>query len=110
MSTILLAIYIALICVRPMDWWQPILGWQVVNATAIITLLVTFPRIMDELPILWQQVPVLRVAAALLVGVSLSWVYPLWLTGIFTAFQDFGKIVILYTLIILLARSHRLNR
>jgi len=106
MPLALLATYISLILVRPMDWWEPIKGWQLVNATAIATLAVSFTTILSEVPVLWRRLPPLRVGAWLLVAVSISWIYPAqWLGGILQSFQDFGKIMILFLLIILMGRD-----
>src|SRR5258708_26635216 len=108
MGTFFLGIYIALIFVRPMDWWEPLRGFELVTAASIMTILAAFQRILNLFQLLWRLVPELRIAACLLVCVTLSWgVYPFSLTGMQRAFTDFGKLIVLYFLIILLARQPR---
>jgi hypothetical protein len=107
MSAVLLSIYIALIFIRPMDWWEPVMGMRLVNYAAIATLLVAFPRIMNEHTTLWREVPQTKIAYTLLVAASLSWIYPRYLTGILLTFQEFGKVIVLFFLILLLGREPR---
>ena len=101
MAILFLAIYIGLIFVRPMDWWAPVKDWQLVNVMAIATLFVTFPNILNKLSTLWQKVPVVRISIALWFFVTISFMSTMYLTGMLTAFQEFGKIIVLFLLILL---------
>ncbi len=105
MPLTLLAVYIALIFIRPQEWWQPVYGYELVNVAAIATLVVSFPTLMRE-QMTFRRVPEIKVALALLLGVTLSWLgNGLYFGGMLAAFQEFGKVVILYVLIIMLGRS-----
>jgi O-antigen ligase len=105
MSTFLLGIYIALIFIRPMEWWEPVLNFQLVTAAALGTLGTAFPRLLKDWPRYWKAVPELRVAFFMLIGVTCSWMWPIWLSGISDAFQIFGKVFILYALIVILSQK-----
>lgn len=107
MSLFLLSLYIALIFIRPMDWWEPVRGWETVNLTAIATLLAAMPRILADARDLWR-VPQVKVLLALLAAVPLSWSYPrFWFGSLSAAFTDFGKTVVVCLLVVLLARNRR---
>ena len=104
MPAVLLCLYIFLIFIRPMDWWEPLMGWQLVNASAIVTILFSFQRILNEMRIIWTFPPV-RVLFALLISASLSLLF--WFGGVIATFQEFGKVCILYWLIVLLGRERK---
>jgi hypothetical protein len=105
MYTLLLGIYIALIFIRPMDWWQPVLDWELVNVTAITLLVVVFPRILEEAPRLWKSHIPIKMGAAFILATCLSWVPSFWIGGIQFAFQEIGKLYVLFFLVVLLGRS-----
>jgi len=107
MSTFLLALYTMLLLIRPMDWWEPILGWQLVTVAAIATLLVTFPQIIENSGTLWRSLPEVKMGAAWVIGAAASYLPIFWLTGMSEIFQEIGKIYIYFFLVILLARSER---
>ena len=107
MSLFALIIYIVLLFIRPMEWWEPVLNWQLVTIAAVLTLLTSFPLILSGTKKLWRELPEIRAAFYLLMGVTVSWVYPLWLSGILMGFQEFGKIIFLYFLVVLLGRQPR---
>jgi O-antigen ligase len=106
MATFLLGVYIALIFIRPMDWWEPVLGFQLVTVAAILTLLTSMDRFLKQHQVLWRSVPEIRLAVWTLAGITASWaVYPFWLSGMWSSFQEMGKIIVLFVLIVLLARK-----
>lgn len=107
MATFLLCIYIALIFIRPMDWVDMILGWQLVTSAAIATIFVSFPKLLSEVPKFWRAVPEIRVAFMILVGVVCSWLHPFWLTALNDSFQEFGKILVLFILVVILSQDKR---
>ncbi|MDW8345254.1 MAG: O-antigen ligase family protein [Verrucomicrobiae bacterium] len=107
MPEVLFGIYTTLVLIRPMDWWQPILGWQLVTVAAAVTMLATFPKFMNEWAMLWRNVPALRWGAFFVAGVTLSWLPPLWLEGMNRTFQEMGKLYVYLFLVYLLARSER---
>lgn len=107
MATFLLGLYIALIFIRPMEWWAPVLNFQLVTAAALGTLLTSFPRLLSDVPRYWKAVPEIRAAVFMLIGVTFSYLPAGWLGGMSSSFQDFGKIVILYMLVIILGQKEK---
>ena len=105
MTALLLAIYLMLILIRPMDWWPPILGWQLVSAASIATTLTGFPILLSRGPLAWQRFPQLKAALAFLIGATLSYLPVFWLGGMQLAFQDIGKMVIFFAMILILVRT-----
>lgn len=103
MPTFFLAIYTMLILVRPMDWWEPILGWEIVTVVAILTFLTALPNILQEGPLLWKRVAELKMGAGWVIGATFS--YAFWMEGMYSVFEEIGKIIIYFALIILLVRS-----
>lgn len=106
MSVMLLSIYIALVFVRPQEWWQPVYGFELVNVAAILTLVFSFPKLMQE-QMTFRRLPEIKCALGLLLGVALSWVGNFYLSMVMTAFDEFGKVIILYVLIVMLGRSRK---
>jgi O-antigen ligase len=105
MSAFLLAIYIMLLFIRPMEWYEPLLGAPLVNITAIITAFVSLSIVLRDYKKV-HRLPEVLVAVALLFAVSLSWSYPhFWFSGISNTFQEFGKVILLYYLVVLLTRK-----
>lgn len=107
MGIYLLALYIALIFVRPMEWWPPVLDWQLINIVAWATMIGSFPVVAHSLPLLWRSVPQTKIIAWLLAATVLSYLPVFWVGGMSMAFQEFGKLMILFLLIVALVRSPR---
>jgi len=105
MPVYLLSLYIALIFIRPMEWWGPVMGWQLVTLAAIATLFTGFPKIMSDAPLAWKTVPSVRFGLLFVLGCALSWLPAFWLAGMWPVFQDMFKIYLLFVLIILFGRT-----
>ena len=105
MPLFLLCVYTALVLIRPMDWWEPILGWQLVTVVAILTMFTAFPMIMAQGQNLWTRTPELQMGALWVLGASLSWLPAFWFGGMWMVFEEMGKIYIYYFLIFLLCRD-----
>ncbi|GEM_PF-1319727 len=107
MAIFFLALYIAVIFVRPMDWPTSFMyKWRLVDYTAVLTLFGAFtayPRVLNE-HLRFTQIPQVAISALLLVAVSLSWLYPFYGTAIVSTFATFGKITLLYAAVLLLGR------
>jgi hypothetical protein len=84
-----------------MDWWEPVLNWQLVTFTAIFTILVSFPMIMERGPTLWRNVPELKMGAFWVLGASLSLMPIFWIGGMRQVFEEMGKIYVYYFLLFL---------
>jgi hypothetical protein len=107
MAILFLALYLAVIIVRPMDWRDSFMyGWRLVDFTAILTLFGAFtayPRVLNE-HMRFTQIPQVAVSALLLIAASLSWLYPFYGSAIVYTFTTFGKTVLLFAAILLLGR------
>lgn len=103
MAASLLCIYVALIFVRPMEWWAPMRGETLVLFAAAATMFAALPRLLNDHFVMWR-LPEVKLGLFLLMAASLSWLYPFWGTGIIDTFLDFGKIIFLYIMVVLLAR------
>jgi O-antigen ligase len=107
MASVLLAIYIALFLIRPMDWWGPLLGVELVTFAAIALFFVGLPTILPRLPRVWKDVPQLKMGLLFLLGTILSWASKFWFGGALTAFQSIGKLIFFFGLIILLVNTRQ---
>jgi hypothetical protein len=68
-----------------------------------------FPKVLDE-HMRFTQIPQIFVAVFLLIAVSFSWLYPFWAGGISMTFKEYGKVILLFLIIILLGREPRYFR
>lgn len=105
MPTILLAIYIILIFIRPMDWWEPLIGLELVTAAAAITFTVGLPKILAWAPQAWRTIPQMRWGLALLASAVLSWLPTFWFGGMQNAFEQFGRLIFFFSLILILVNT-----
>ncbi len=95
MELVFLSAYIGLILVRPMDWWGPLQGFQLVNWTALATIFSGFAAALHYLQQVWRTLPSLRMFGFWVVAATLSWAPRLWFGGMNMVFQEQGKIFIL---------------
>ena len=107
MNAIFLGIYIALILIRPMDWWEPMLNWQVVTIGAVVTAFVGLPAILGRFSLTWKQVPQLKLAITFLMATCLSWLAQFYLTGAIDTFQEVGKVIFFFALILIMVHTMR---
>ena len=68
MAVFFLAAYLVSILIRPMDWWEPILGYELVTVGAVLILLIGFPQLLARFPVLWKRVPQLKTAIGFLLA------------------------------------------
>ena len=68
MAIFILAAYMISILIRPMDWWEPLLGYELVTVGAVLILLVGFPQLLARFPVLWKRVPQLKTAIGFLLA------------------------------------------
>ena len=107
MTVYFLSLYIATILIRPMEWWSPVLDYELVTAGAILVILVGFNTLLARFPIVWKNIPQVKAAALFFGAVVLSQFTNLWLVGVQQAFQGFGKVIIFYFLIVVLVRTKK---
>jgi len=107
MGSFLFVAYISLILVRPMDWWEPVKGMELVNFTAIALFFVSLPVILARFPRVWADIPQLKAALAFLIGAMLSWATKFWLGGAQIVFETLGKIMFFFALLLTLVDNRQ---
>ena len=107
MISLLLGLYILVIMIRPMDWFEPIFQWPLVNIGAIGIGLVGAPTLLRRSRIIWQQVPQLKISFLFLVGLMLSYVSHLNIYGAMMVFQEFGKVLFFFILMLVLVKNYQ---
>ena len=107
MIVALLGLYVIIIMIRPMDWWEPVFNWQFVSIGAILTGLVGAPTLMRRFKTVWQQVPQLKIALLFWFGLILSFASKLNFTGTLLVFQEFGKVIFFFVLLLILVENLR---
>ena len=102
MNSYLLGLYVLIIIIRPMDWWEPVLDWQFVYLGSILLSLVGAPTLLSRFRVIWQQIPQLKIAILLWIGLILSFASQINFHGTLWVFQDFGKVIYLFILLLVL--------
>jgi len=102
MIALLLGLYVIILMIRPMDWWEPVYQWQFVNVGAILTGLVGAPILMRRFRTIWDRIPELKIAIMFWFGLILSFASHLQFGGTLLVFQEFGKIVFFFVLLLVL--------
>ena len=105
MAPLLLAFYIMTIMVRPQDWWEPVRNWQLVTFGAILATIFSFPTLLGRFPIVFKRIPQLKAAMAFFVGLLFSILSQGWLTGVWLVFQEFGRVLFFFLLVLTLIQS-----
>src|SRR5437870_2679686 len=96
----LLTLYVAVLLIRPQEWYEPIQGYELVNIFAILTILATITTqpadesIVKTLTRTWPA----RLMWGLFAAVLLSQLTKAHVGVTLDAFTDFGKIVIFFFL------------
>ena len=107
MIVILLGLYLAIIIIRPMDWWEPVLNWPIVNIGAILTGLIGAPVLVRRSKVIWRQIPQLKIAFIFWMGLMLSYASHINFSGTLMVFQEFGKIIFFFILLLVLIEDLR---
>jgi len=105
MTPLLLAFYIMTIMIRPQDWWAPVRNWQLVTFGAILTTIFSFPTLLGGGPIVFKRIPQMKAAMAFFVGLLFSILSTGWLTGVWQAFQEFGRVLFFFILVVTLIKT-----
>ena len=104
MTFLFLVIYVTILFLRPQEWYAPLAGYELVNVAAILTIFATFIsqlRKGDPLRGLMRN-RFARLMFGLLAAVALSQLTRFRFRGALDAFTDFGKMVVLFTLTMIL--------
>ena len=105
MIIFLLGLYLVIIIIRPMDWWEPVQDWQLVNYGAIALGLIGAPTLLSRFRVIWRQVPQLKIMVLFLIGLMLSYASHLKIGSTLMVFQDFGKVVVFFILLLVLTEN-----
>ena len=100
MGFVLVCIYVAVLLVRPQEWYEPVKGYELVNIVAIPTILVVFVvHSKTRAGSFFLRSRYSQVMLALFGAVMLSQLSGLRLQGALTAVTEFGKIMVLFYLV-----------
>ena len=102
MIVYLLGLYLLIIIIRPMDWWEPLREWPLINVGAMLIGLVGAPTLLSRFRMIWKQVPQLKITLLFWLGLMLSYASQFYFGGILLVFQDFGKVVFFFVLLLIL--------
>jgi putative inorganic carbon (HCO3(-)) transporter len=97
-------IYVIILLVRPQDWYEPLEGFRLIAVTAVLTVLaalITTPAEQPVAPVLTRN-RYARLMWGMFMAVLLSQLSHFRLSGASDAFQEFGKICVLFFLTMLL--------
>ena len=97
-----LVLYLVLIMIRPQDWYEPLRGFHLVEPVAILTILTTFITQRPGQPLgqILSRDKYVRFMWGFLAAIVLSEVTKLHLSGTKDAVEDFGKVAILFFLVL----------
>ena len=105
MNVFLLGVYIIIIMIRPMEWWEPVTGWSLINIGAIATGLVGAPVLLNRFRVIWRQIPQLKLAILFWFALMLTFASHIYLGGIMLVFQEFGKVIFFFVLLVVLVEN-----
>ena len=106
MEFLSLVLYILIIFIRPQEWITPIKNFPLVDVTAVITILITLMALrVQKLKI--PRVPENFLMIGFFFAALMSHVAHTYLGGVISAFQEVGKIVIFYFLVVIIINSKK---
>jgi O-antigen ligase len=107
-----LFLYVAILLIRPQEWYVELYGLQLVNIAAILTIIATpVSANLNTAFTILKRYRYAHLMWALLAAVVLSQLTRLRLRGAYEAFSDFGKVCVLFFLtIILVDRPSRVRK
>lgn len=106
MGILILVIYVILVLIRPMEWWEPVRGFNLLDTFAPLLFFAAVLGSKKEDLRRWWRLPEAKISIFLLLGFSLSWL-PWSKAEVINTFQSFGKTILLYNIILLVARTRR---
>src|ERR1051326_629860 len=108
MGFFLVCLYVAILLVRPQEWYEPVKGFELVNIVAIPTILVAFiEQSKSRAGSFLLRNRFSQVMLGLFASVLLSQLARLRIQGAIDAVREFGKIVILFYLVAILVNTPR---
>ena len=108
MSFTLVCLYVAILLVRPQEWYEPVKGYELVNIVAIPTILVAFiEQGKTRAGSFFLRNRFSQVMLGLFASVLLSQLIRFRIQGAVDAVREFGKVVILFYLVAILVNTPR---
>lgn len=106
MGFLLVCIYVAILLVRPQEWYEPVKGYELVNIVAIPTILVAFiEQSKSRASSFLLRNRFSQVMLGLCASVILSQLAGLRIQGAVYATTEFGKIAVLFYLVSILVNT-----
>jgi putative inorganic carbon (hco3(-)) transporter len=111
MGFVLVCLYVAILLVRPQEWYEPVKGYELINIIAIPSILVAFiEQSKSRAGSFFLRNRFSQVMLALFASVMLSQLSGFRISGAIDAMKEFGKIAVLFYLVsILVTRPSRLK-
>ncbi|MEI8012923.1 MAG: O-antigen ligase family protein [Candidatus Omnitrophota bacterium] len=110
MAVGILALYILLELIRPMDWWEPMRLWPIINICAIATALIGMPSITARFKTIWNQIPQMKIALWFFAATVLSFLPQFYMGGMLYTFQNFGKVIFFFVLFLIIVKQTKEER
>ncbi len=108
MGFFLVCLYVAVLLLRPQEWYEPVKGYELVNIIAIPTILIAFiQQSKSKAGGFFLRNRFSLAMLGLFASVMLSQLVRLRLSGAIDAVREFGKIVILFYLVAILVNTPR---
>ncbi len=108
MGFLLVCTYVAVLLLRPQEWYEPVKGYELVNIIAIPTILIAFiQQSKSKAGNFFLRNRFSQAMLGLFASVMLSQLVRLRLSGAIDAVREFGKIVILFYLVAILVNTPR---
>lgn len=108
MGFVLVCLYVAILLVRPQEWYEPVKGYELVNIVAIPTILVAFiEQGKSRAGSFLMRNRFSQVMLGLFASVMLSQLSRLRISGTIDAVKEFGKIAVLFYLVSILVNTPR---
>jgi O-antigen ligase len=108
MGFLLVCTYVAVLLLRPQEWYEPVKGYELVNIIAIPTILIAFiQQSKSQAGSFFLRNRFSQAMLGLFASVMLSQLVRLRVSGAIDAVREFGKIVILFYLVAILVNTPR---
>jgi putative inorganic carbon (hco3(-)) transporter len=108
MGFVLVCLYVAILLVRPQEWYEPVKGYELINIIAIPSILVAFiEQSKSKAGSFFLRNRFSQVMLGLFISVMLSQLSGFRISGAIYAMTEFGKLVVLFYLVSILVTSPR---
>jgi putative inorganic carbon (HCO3(-)) transporter len=106
MGFVLVCLYVAILLVRPQEWYEPVKGYELINIIAIPSILVAFiEQSKSKAGSFFLRNRFSQVMLGLFAAVMLSQLSGFRISGAIDAVTEFGKLVVLFYLVSILVTT-----